>query len=121
MLKIPEEFSNNSIKKLDGFNAKIRGEKITELPAILIGQLGKNELYVDKLSGDTVMQYCLSTLFEWQIRLGGRIVMLECNNVSALITFYNRYGFRVIEKEYKPKERLQLIKVIQEDEIIEKI
>ena len=38
VLKIPENYSNNQIKRFDGFNAKIGGKKILELPTILIGQ-----------------------------------------------------------------------------------
>jgi len=77
VLKIPETFSNRKIKELDGFNAKIHGERILEFPAILIGQLAKNDLYRDHLSGYKLMQYCLSTLLDGQIRPGGRIVMLH--------------------------------------------
>ncbi len=47
VLKIPESLSNRRIKNFDGFNAKINGERIAEFPAILIGQVGKNDLYKD--------------------------------------------------------------------------
>ena len=45
VLKVPEELlSGRKTKIYDGFSSKIRGIKITEFPAILIGQFGKNEL-----------------------------------------------------------------------------
>ena len=119
VLKIPETLSNRKIKNFDGFNAKINGERITEFPAILIGQVGKNDLYKDQISGYELMQYCLNTLLDGQMRLGGRIVMLECKNVPYLLGFYENFGFSKLEKDYQSDELIQLIKILQEDEIIE--
>ena len=81
VLKVPEALSNRKIKNFDGFNAKDNGQRIAEFPTILIGQLGKNELYEESITGNEIMQYCLITVLEGQIRLGGRIVMLECKNI----------------------------------------
>lgn len=119
VLKIPDNLSNRKIKLLDGFNAKIKGERITEFPALLIGQFGKNEAYEDSITGDEIMQYCLSTMLEGQMRLGGRIFMLECKDIPYLIEFYKKYGFLKIDKDYDEGELLQLVKILQDDEIIE--
>lgn len=51
VLIVPEVLSCRKIKNFDGFNAKIKGEKITEFPTILIGQLGKNDLYKGSITG----------------------------------------------------------------------
>ena len=110
VLKVPEILSNRNIKNFDGFNAKIHGEKITEFPTILIGQFSGNEL----------MQYCLNTVFDGQMHLGGRIIMLECKNISYLIQFYEQFGFVKLDKDYHDGELLQLIKVLREEELIEK-
>ncbi len=118
ILKIPEGLSNRQIKNLDGYNAKIKGERITELPAILVGQLGKNDLYKEAISGYEIMQYCLSTLLLGQERLGGRIIMLECKNVPYLIDFYGKFGFCKIEKDYDEDELIQFVRVLQENEIV---
>lgn len=120
VLKIPESFSNRKIKNLDGFNAKIHGERIREFPAILIGQLAKNDLYKDRLSGFELMQYCLSTLLDGQTRLGGRIVMLECKNIPYLIHFYEQFGFIKLDRDYQESDLIQLIKILREEELIEK-
>ena len=119
VLKIPESFSNRKIRNLDGFNAKIHGERITEFPAILIGQLAKNDLYKDHLSGFKLMQYCMSTLLDGQMRLGGRIVMLECKDIPYLIYFYEQFGFIKLERDYQEGDLIQLIKILREDELIE--
>jgi len=120
VLKVPEELlSGRKTKIFDGFSSKIRGIKITEFPAILIGQFGKNELYQDCISGSEVMEYCLLILFEGQLRLGGRIIMLECKDIPYLISLYESFGFQKLEKEYDEDELLQMIKILDEDEIIE--
>jgi len=120
VLKVPGSFSNRKIKNLDGFNAKIHGERITEFPAILIGQLAKNDLYKDRLSGFELMQYCMSTLLDGQMRLGGRIVMLECKDIPYLICFYEQFGFIKLERDYQEGDLIQLIKILREDELIER-
>lgn len=121
VLKVPEELlSGRKTKVLDGFNAKIKGEKITEFPSILIGQFGKNDLFKNKVTGFEAMQYCLGTLLDGQARLGGRIVMLECKNIPYLIDFYGQFGFTKIDRYYEKDELLQMVKILQEDEVIEK-
>ena len=97
-LKIPETLSNRKIKEFDGFNAKLNGELITEFPAILIGQVGKNDLYEDAIAGYDIMQLCLNTVLDGQMRLGGRIILLECKDVPYLIEFYNQFGFQSLKK-----------------------
>lgn len=120
VLKIPEDMiSGRKAKLLDGFSSKIKGEKITEFPSILIGQLGKNEMYPGTIAGSEVLEYCLATIFEGQVRLGGRIIMLECKDIPYLISLYEKFGFDVLEKDYDEDELLQMIKILDEDEIIE--
>lgn len=46
--------------------------------------------------------------------------MLECKNVPYLIRFYNEFGFSKIEKDYKEGELIQIIRILREDEVIEK-
>lgn len=120
VLRIPEALSNRKIKEFDGFSAKIKGERITEFPTILIGQIGKNDLHKGKISGELLMQYCLSTLLDGQMRLGGRIITLECKDIAYLIDFYSRFGFVKLERDYEKDELLQFIKILKEDDLIEK-
>ena len=120
VLKIPEAFSNRQIREFDGFSAKAHGEKILEFPVILIGQFAKNEAGESSITGAELMQYCLNMVFDGQMHLGGRIIMLECKDVSSLITFYEQFGFEKLEKDYAYDELIQMVKVLQEDEIIER-
>lgn len=65
------------------------------------------------------MEYCLITLLKGQARLGGRIIMLECKDVPYIISLYEKFGFQKLEKEYEEEELLQMVKILEEDEIIE--
>ncbi|WP_368646183.1 hypothetical protein AB4027_04690 [Alkalibacterium putridalgicola] len=120
VLKIPEEMiSGRQAMLLDGFSSKIKGVKITEFPSILIGQLGKNENFVDAISGSEVMEYCLATILEGQTLLGGRIVILECKNIPHLFDLYEMFGFNLLEKDYADSELVQMFKILSETEIIQ--
>ena len=120
VLKIPDELlSVGKTQKLDGYSGKFRNQKITEFPTILIGQFAKNDLFIDKINGSEMMQYCLNTIYDGQKKLGGRIIMLECKDNIKLLKFYNNYGFEKLDKDYSDGELLQLIRVLHEDEIIE--
>ena len=109
--------SGRKIKDLDGFGSKINGELISEFPVILIGQFSKNDSFSKEISGEEIMQYCFATILEGQLKLGGRIVMLECKNVPYLLEFYKKFGFYVIDKDYKDNELLQLVRIFNEEEI----
>ena len=121
VLKVSDDLlSGRKTKIFDGFSSKYKGEKIMEFPAILIGQFGKNDLYRDSINGHEIMQYCLSTLLIGQTQLGGRIILLECKNIPYLIELYCDFGFSLIEKDYEEGELLQMVKILSENEIIEK-
>lgn len=107
------------IKKLDGFSANKGGQKITEFPVLLIGQLAKNEKYKAAMTGDELMTYCLSTILDGQELLSGRIIMLECKPIAALISLYERFGFGLIEEEEPASNGLvQMIRILQEHELV---
>lgn len=120
VLKIPEHLSNRKIKELDGFSSKAHGEQIAEIPAILIGQFAKNEAVAQKISGFDLMQYCLNMVLDGQMHLGGRIILLECKDIPYLIDFYGQFGFCKLEKDYQDDDLIQLIKVLHEEDMIEK-
>ncbi len=114
-----EMISGNKAKKLDGLTSNRGGSRITEFSTILIGQLAKNEMHSSLINGYEVMEYCLAKMLEGQSILSGRIIMLECKNVPNLVKIYEEFGFSVLENDYKENELLQMIKILNEDEIIE--
>ena len=120
VFQIPESLSNTKIKKLDGLSAKIKGEAITQLPTLLIGQLGKNSLYEIDFDGGLLMEYCLSTILNGQAYLGGRLVLIETKgDIDPLTKFYESFDFHKLEENYTEGELVQFIRVLQEDEIME--
>jgi hypothetical protein len=112
ILHIPENLSKNKIRKLDGFSSNLKGNKITEIPVILIGQLGKNDLYSSLITGSEIIQFCFSKILEGQERLGGRVIMLECKNVEYLKRFYAEYDFKMIDKNYTKNDLIQFVKIL---------
>ena len=117
-LKILSSNLRRRIKKFAEYNDKIRKYVLV---APLIGQLGKNYSggYNRLIAGDELLKIACDTVSEAQRILGGRIVYLECENVSALINFYERNGFvkfgrRALDKGEKlsGKYLIQLLKYL---------
>jgi hypothetical protein len=98
-LIVPESLSNNQVKKIDGFSAKRGGERITEISAFLIGQLGKSDAYNEVVSGDEIIEAALSVLLRVRKLIGGRVVFIECLDKPELIEFYKRNGFSIIRQD----------------------
>jgi hypothetical protein len=98
-LKIPDGTAASQIRKLDGLYAKKGSEAITEIPAFLIGQLGKNDKYADKITGDELLEYAFSVIGKAQEIVGGRVAFIECQDKPKLIDFYVRNGFKYFRKD----------------------
>lgn len=65
------------------------------VPAPLIGQLSKNYKngYDQLITGDELLKIACDTVKEGQRILGGKLVYLECEDVPALVNFYEENGF----------------------------
>ncbi len=98
-LKIPNGMAASQIRKLDGLYAKKGSDSITEIPSFLIGQLGKNDEYADKITGDELLEYALSVISKAQGIVGGRVAFIECQDKPQLIDFYTRNGFKHFRKD----------------------
>lgn len=95
-LKIPVNTSPSQIRKLDGLYAKKGNSLITEIPVFLIGQLGKNDHYSEKICGNKIINYALSVISRAQEIVGGRVVLVECQDNPNLVEFYIRNGFKML-------------------------
>ncbi len=118
ILDVPQNISNRSRKVLDGWSAKRYGTIVDKIPSILIGQLGKNDLFRDELSGAKLFELCLSKIYEGQRIIGGRIIMVECKPEPKLIEYYKNEGFVLINAESNDGNYKMLYRVLQEEEII---
>jgi hypothetical protein len=94
-----KSLSNNQVKKIDGFSARRGGERITEISAFLIGQLGKSDAYNEVVSGDEIIEAALSVLLRVRKLIGGRVFFIECLDKPELIEFYKRNGFSIIRQD----------------------
>jgi hypothetical protein len=111
-LKIPEDTSPNQIRKLNGLYSKKGNDIISEISAFLIGQLGRNDFYAEKITGDEILEYALSVLSRVQELIGGRVVFIECKDKPELIKFYSRNGFKVFRQD--PDDKLiQMVRLLQ--------
>lgn len=90
-----DNISKNQYKKLHQYGKYDPIKKQTLIPAILIGQLGKN--YADGndtlINGDELLYLALEKVKSIQNDLGGRYTYLECEDKQKLIDFYENNGF----------------------------
>ena len=70
---------------------------------LLLGQIGRNfneTLGVkNPISGDGLISLALQTLLEANAFIGGRVVLVECKDISHLRQFYEQEGFQYLDKE----------------------
>lgn len=114
VLSVPESYSNNQRKNIDGLSAKIHGDKISDFPCYLIGQLSRNSA-VDKsiISGDQIIKFAFSIIKikSAMLNIGGRAIMIECRNEKKLIEFYSKNGFKLLDSI--PDGNNKMIQMIQ--------
>ena len=82
-------------KRIRRFAHYDEGMKRYLVPAILIGQLGKNYTngHDTLIRGEELLRLTCDTVREAHRIAGGRLVYLECEDVPSLIRFYEENGF----------------------------
>lgn len=92
--------SKTEIKKIDGFNKNAKTAK-----AFLIGQIGKNfSIKNNSLNLETILQEAYSYINVAQNVIGGRMVLIECEDKPKLLDLYERNGFKLINIVSNPEE-----------------
>lgn len=90
-----DDVSNSQYKHISQYGEFDSLRKKVIIPAILIGQLGKN--FTDGndtlISGDELLHLALEKVKSIQNDLGGRYTYLECEDKPKLISFYENNGF----------------------------
>jgi hypothetical protein len=89
------DISKSKIKKLDGIS-----KNAERIRAFLIGQLGKNSS-IDRnpLNLKEILSEIFSVLQQAQVLVGGRVILLECEDNQKLINLYRENGFDVLQKQ----------------------
>lgn len=103
------DISKNMRKELDGIS-----KEASYFNCYLIGQLAKNDYYTDFIKGKDIIKYSEETILEVYKIIGGRIILIECENLEALkkLYFSNDYKFLQIDEKsnliqlYKPIKSL---------------
>lgn len=91
----PAMMSKTKIKSIDGISKSAKF-----INAFLIGQIGKNSTVVpNPIYLKQILDEIFSVLYEAQKIMGGRIVILECEDDHKLISLYEAHGFELIELE----------------------
>lgn len=92
--------SKSKIKKIDGLS-----KNATSAKAFLIGQIGKNfSIENNPLSMQKILEEAYAYIHKAQEIIGGRMILIECENVDKLIKLYEDHGFTKIEMESNPDE-----------------
>lgn len=87
--------SKNKVKQLDGISKK--SERIR---SFLIGQLAKNSnIENNTMNLKLIWELILPILSDAQDLIGGRVIILECEDCSKLISLYESLGFEILQKQ----------------------
>lgn len=98
-LTIRKKVSGELRRKITGFKCK----EPSEVPVYLIGQLAKNYENgyneVPLITGKELLWQALKKILEIRHLLGGRVILVECNDTQYLRRFYENNGFEFIEQD----------------------
>lgn len=112
ILSVPTSVSNRMRKELDGFNAKIHGQPISDFPCYLIGQLSKNSSVKDNpVTGRELLSTACDIIASASEAVGGRYMMIECRNDEKLLKFYADNSFSEIDRI--PDEDIPMVQMIR--------
>ena len=97
VLRIPRESMSRTMeRRVSKFAEPDRGEGIV-LAAPIIAQLGKDDgAPRGAIDGHALMGLASGAIGRALDGIGGRVAYLECEDVPALMAFYEREGFRLV-------------------------
>ena len=84
--------SKRKVKQIDGFS-----KDASSVGAVLIGQLGKDSVYGNTISGNTIMTSALEVIYKIFEATACRIAFLECEPHEKLVKFYESHGFESLQ------------------------
>jgi hypothetical protein len=66
------------------------------IPCYLLGQVGKNDRFVDQIKGKEIIDLALNLTLDAHERVGGRFISVDCRDSDGLLRFYRASGFTVL-------------------------
>lgn len=92
---LTEKLSGSQVKKLDGIS-----KKATNIRAYLIGQLAKNHaIHGNELHLRDIMDFAYSVLEKAWLAVGGRVILIECEDNKRLLDLYKECNFEPLQKD----------------------
>lgn len=104
VLSFDNSVSKSKIKAIDGFSKDVRA-----VASILIGQFGKDTVAAQNIKGRDLFDLCLNVIYQIHKLIGGRIVLIECQEISDVVAFYKKSGFVLLQRDEGDKY-LQMIR-----------
>lgn len=83
-----------------------------KVKAFLIGQIGKNDLIQSEIKLKDILDSAFEKIHLAKQNIGGRVVILECEDNHKLISLYEQHGFKQIET--KDNQTLKTMYIIPE-------
>ena len=83
------------------------------IPCFLIGQLGRNDSFShDELPGTTILERALAVLVAVRDQIGGKFVIVECEDHLVPIYQSEQFGFRLFNASDKKRTYNQLFRFL---------
>lgn len=83
------------------------------IPCFLIGQLGRSDLFQkDALPGSKILEMALAVLTEVKNQIGGKFVIVECEDPLVSLYESEAFGFRLFNTPGKKRKYNQLLRII---------
>lgn len=100
--------SKSQVRRIHGFDRNAQS-----VPAYLIGQLGKNYSISDNhLNIEIILQEIYGVIEQARHLIGGRTIILECENKSSLVSMYQDQGFKAIETTAEDDQLITMFIVV---------
>lgn len=116
---VPRQGLSNSLcRRFSRFSESDFDDSQFLLPMVLIAQFGKNDAAASCLTSSELMELALGSAREAQSLIGGRFVLLECQNTPKLLDFYEaegfvRFGLRELSRDDESVELHELVQLFR--------
>jgi hypothetical protein len=98
------DVSKTAIRQIDGFS-----KNVSSVALLLIGQFGKDQYKGADVEGKIFLDICLAQVRAIHNLTGGRAVLLECLPIPAVVNFYERNGFKLLQTDEQDKYRQMVL------------
>lgn len=106
-IDLADDISKKLRRELDGIS-----KTVCYFNSYLIGQLAKNDYCANKIKGQDIIKYSEDTIVEVYKIIGGRIIIIECENIDALKNIYFKNGYKMLQVDMN-SNLIQLYKPIK--------